>query len=128
MAEFAITVGVLLPLLVGIMAFSQAMSAYHFVASAARQASRYAIVRGASCTGWAASCPASAGDIQTYVRSITPPGIDSNNLTVTTTWLPDNSPGSNVKVTVDYNFNLDIPLVPAQVMKLESTSQLPISQ
>ncbi|MGH9394779.1 MAG: TadE/TadG family type IV pilus assembly protein [Terriglobales bacterium] len=128
MVEFALSVSVFLTVLFGIMQLSLAMFTYHFVAGAARQAARYAMVRGAECSGWATACPAAASDIQSYVESITPGGINPAALTVTTTWLPDNTPGSEVQVTVQYAYGLDIPFVPASLWHLSSNAQMVISQ
>lgn len=128
MAEFAVIASVVIMVLVGIMEFGLGLFAYNFTASAANRASRYAIVRGAACTSWAAACPASADDITNYVRSLAPPGIDPGALTVTTVWTPDNAPGSEVSVTVQYNFPLDIPFIPAAAIPLSSESGMVISQ
>jgi Flp pilus assembly protein TadG len=121
------------------MEISLALYTYHFVAQAARQATRYAMVRGSSCTTFASACPAQPSDIQNYVRGLGFPGIDSDNITVTTTWpttgaactpssMPCNNPGNAVQVTVKYNFPLSIPFVPASTLSLSSSSQMAISQ
>ena len=128
LVEFALTAGIVLTVMFAAMALSQALSTYHFLASAASQATRYAIVRGAECSSWSSACPASAGDIQSYVRGLVPDGITAANVNVTTTWLPDNQPGSFVKVTVAYSFNLEIPFIPAQSLPLSSTAEMTISQ
>jgi len=73
--EFAATLPILLFLMVGVIDFGRAMYAYHFVASAARQATRWASVRGADCTAFTTACPAQATDILNYVHGIAPPGL-----------------------------------------------------
>jgi Flp pilus assembly protein TadG len=91
--EFALVFTLILgPLLFGIMDFSRAMYAYHFVSNAAREASRYAMVRGSTwataCSGGNCPCTiatagptltnkcnASDDNITSYVQSIVPPGI-----------------------------------------------------
>ncbi len=128
MVEFALSIILLMTLLLGIIDFCRALYAYHFVSNAAREGSRYAMVRGADCSGWATACPASAADIQSYVRSISPQGINPNGVTVTTAWTPNNTPGSLVKVNVQYNFSFDLPLLPSAAIHMASDSQMVISQ
>ena len=69
------------PINVGIALYS-----YNFDAESAREGSRYAMVRGSSCTS---PCTAATNaSVQTYVQSLRYPGLNSSNVTVTTTW-PD---------------------------------------
>ena len=99
--EFAITVILFLVMLFGIVDFGRALYTYHFLSSAARQATRWAAVNGATCgpggsttacPSCDASCngtapmnngPATETDVQNYVKGITPPGIDPTQLTIT---------------------------------------------
>ena len=115
-------------LLAAVFGFAQALYAYDFVAGAAQQAARYALVRGSACRSWAAACPASASDVEVYVRSIAPPGLDANAVTVTTTWTPDNHPGSTVMIEVQYTFGQGMPFLPAKGIPLVSDAQASISQ
>ena len=123
----------------GLIEICLALYSYHFMAVAAREATRYAIVRGSSCTGFASACPAAASDIQSYVQGLGFPGINSANVTTTTTWsaypagatcMPSascNNPGNQVTVTVQYQFPLSIPFVPPTTLTLSSTSAMVIS-
>lgn len=126
--EFALAAPVVFALIFGVVEMGLAMYTYHFVASAARQGARYAIVRGADCSSWATACPASADDVQTYVRSLDPGGIDSTSVNVTTSWSPDNSPGSTVTVTVDYAFGLNVPFITPATLTMQSSAQMVIAQ
>ncbi|MGH9467696.1 MAG: TadE/TadG family type IV pilus assembly protein [Terriglobales bacterium] len=128
MAEFALITPLLLMLMIGTVQLGRALYAYHFLAVAARQAARYAMVRGADCTSFASACPAGASDIQSYVQSLSPGVIDASAITVSTTWAPNNAPGGTVTITVQYPFDLDVPLVPAAALTLQSSSQMVISQ
>ena len=59
---------ILMPLMFGIIDFSRALYAYHFVAHAAREASRWAAVRGAACNSPMTFCQAMAnGYVPEYV-------------------------------------------------------------
>jgi Flp pilus assembly protein TadG len=128
LVEYAFVFMLLMTMLLGIADFSRALYAYHFVSSAAREATRYAIVRGCS-TGITQNCTmrASATDIQTFVKNV-PLGIDASKVTATTTWTPNNKPGSVVQVEVQYPFNFFFPFVSSSTLNIKSTSQMVISQ
>jgi Flp pilus assembly protein TadG len=121
-------VPLLLAALLGTIECGWAVYTDHFVTAAANRAVRYAMVRGAACASFASACPASEGDIQAYVLSLAPPGIDPSALTTTATWSPNNSPGSDVTVTVQYNFDWDLPFVNLGPLTLARTAQIVISQ
>jgi hypothetical protein len=140
--EAAVSLVILLSLLIGTMQICLALYASHFVADAAREASRYAIVRGsASCstTPHVSNCNVTADGIQTWVRSLNYPGIDPTHLEATTAWpssgsdcypstSPCNNPGNLVKIAVTYAFPLNIPFWKGRTIHLSSTSQMVISQ
>jgi len=80
--EFAFAFTILMTLIFGIMDFSRAMYAYHFLSDAAREATRYASVRGSTSTTACTNpppvvygCKAATADIANYVQSIVAPGI-----------------------------------------------------
>jgi Flp pilus assembly protein TadG len=132
LVEFAFIVILLLLTLFGIMGFGQALYAYHFVNHAAKEATRWAAVNGASC-GLDSSCtsPALASNISTYVQNHIPSGITAANVTTTATWPPQtnspticsaavgtqpvtpNYPGCTVRVIVRYPYVFAFPLLPA---------------
>jgi Flp pilus assembly protein TadG len=120
--EFAITISGVLLLGLAITNFAMAISAYNFVCYGARDATRYAAVRGAT-----SPTPASSSDVRAFVVSEAA-GIDPSHLTVATTWSPDNQPNSTVAVRVQYNFQFQIPFVTLPPANLSSNSQLVISQ
>ena len=86
----------------GMMEACMAVYAYNFCSWAARDATRWASVRG-SQSGYEVTNT----EIQNYVRN---EGIalTRNSVTTTTTWIPDNKPGSQVRVLVSYQV---IPMV-----------------
>jgi Flp pilus assembly protein TadG len=139
LVETPIVLTTFLGLFLGIVMICQALYAYDFTAEAARLGARYAIVRGSACTSFATACPASAADIQTYVRGLGFPGIVTSNINVTTTWpttgstctpssSPCNNPGNQVQVKVQYTDNLNIPFLRALNLTFSSTSKMVISQ
>jgi Flp pilus assembly protein TadG len=76
LVEFALVLTALFMMVFGIMDFSRAIYAYHFVSGAAREATRFASVRGSSCkTATVTPCPVQATDVTTYVYGILPSGM-----------------------------------------------------
>ena len=145
LVEFALSIMILLSLVFGVMAMSLALYSYHFISDAAREGTRYAMVRGSSCSTYGgssslslANCPATSAEIQTYLQGISFPGIVSSNMTVTTTWSTNgttwsstptnyNAPGDLVKVVVSYQFPLAIPRLAFRILTMTSTSQMVIA-
>jgi len=96
LVEYAFVVILFLSLLFGITGFGHALFVYHHLNNAAKEATRYAAVRGSTCTDDAdgGSCqasnsasgisgPTTTADVQQYVKNITPPSIDPAQLTTT---------------------------------------------
>lgn len=139
LVETAISLVLLLTFMFGILEVSLMLYTYHFVSEAAREGTRYALVRGYDCTGFPSACPAAPADIQTYVKGLSYPGIDPSKMTVTVSYAayptgtncsPSalcNNPGNTVKVQVSYAFPFSIPFVPANTVNMSSTSQMVIS-
>jgi Flp pilus assembly protein TadG len=125
--EFALVFTALAMFLFGIIDFSRALYAYNFVSNAAREGTRFAMVRGASCSGLPGGCPASLTDIQNYVKN-TGVGVDPKALTVIPSWTPNNKPGSTVGVIVQYSFPFSMPFLPTSHITMKSSSQMVISQ
>ncbi len=141
MVEMAFASVILLTMLFGVMEMCLALYTYHFISEAAREGTRYAIVRGSSCANPPMTpCPASPDDIQSYVETLGFPGIDPAAMTVSTTYsaypaggvcAPSascNNPGNQVQVTVNYQYPLSIPFIPSSTLNMSSTSQMVISQ
>jgi hypothetical protein len=120
-----------------------------FVSNGAREAVRYAMVRGAtwsgtSCSTTAASaCAATAASVTAHLDSLAPAGVSTSPtyLTVKTTWpgvTPSgascsstgvtNAPGCAVEGKVTYSFNFIVPFLPKNALFLSSTSAIAISQ
>ncbi len=119
--EFAIVALPMLMITFGIIAFGMAVYSYSFVSNSARDAVRYAIVHGN-----ASLSPATSADIQQYVRNEAY-GLNSSGLTVSTSWTPDNKPGSVVKVQVTYDFHPFYPMS-QMTLPLSSSAQMVISR
>lgn len=147
LVEMAISCTVLFAMLFGICQMSLGLYVYHFTSEAAREASRYAIVRGStSCTNTPslANCNATAAEIASFVQGLTYPGITASNISVNTSWnsasssTPTtwsacstgtcNAPGNMVKVVVSYPLKFSIPFATTLSLNLSSASQMVISQ
>lgn len=133
LVEFALCSSVLFMMLFGIFAFCIAMYSYVFVSESARDASRYALVRGYECTGFS-DCGISSAQINTYVKNLSYPGIDSSNLSASAAWSGSNPipnyPGNIVTVTVTYSVPLAIPFWPksGSIVHMSSSSSMVISE
>lgn len=150
LVEMAISTAIVMMLLFGVFDFSLYFYTYHFVSDAAREATRYAIVRGNMCktqTPNQTNCPATQDEIASYVQGLGYPGIDPSRLSLSATWntgsMQSNghetwtncgtsdtckSPGNQVQVTVVYTFPLSVPFLNLQSMNVKSTSSMVISQ
>ncbi len=124
--ETALSFAIVLSMTIGIMEIGLALYSYHFVSEAARDATRYAMVRGSSCT--ATGCPATNSSVQSYITGLGYPGIDPSKMSVSTTWPSTNAPGNSVKVTATYQFPLSVPFVTISTINMSSTSEMVISQ
>ncbi|HUX44804.1 MAG TPA: TadE family protein [Terracidiphilus sp.] len=144
LVEFALSACMLMTIQVVLIAVSMIVYSYTFVSDAAREATRYAMVRGLSlnnpCTapGYA-TCIAQNDDIQSYVRGLHLPGIAPENLTVTTDWLTSvgaecgtqdscKAPGNLVHVTVAYAYPVTLGFGTSKSFTMTSRSQSVIVQ
>jgi Flp pilus assembly protein TadG len=104
----------------GVMEFAMAIYAYNFCGYAAQDAARWASARGANYP-----TPATSTDVQNHVTSQAV-GL-TGALTVTTTWTPDNKPGSTVQVAVQCNVVPLAGVVLHSNLQVGSTAQMQIS-
>lgn len=151
LVETAMAFLVLMPILFGAFEFSMAFYTYQDITDAARQASRWASVRGSSsCTNTPtlAECDATPDQIRAYVRGLGYPGVVSSNISVAPSWLAANSntppsppmswtscgesvcnePLNEVQVQVSYNFPISVPFWQVTTINLSSTSTAVIAQ
>jgi Flp pilus assembly protein TadG len=146
LVETGMALLIFLPLLFGAIQFSLVFYTYHDVTDAARQAVRWAAVRGStSCTNTPGlyDCKATSDEIQSYVRGLGYPGLVASNINVATSWLsassvptswsacgvsPCNAPGNQVQVTVSYSYPISIPYWKSTSFNISSTSAMVIAQ
>jgi Flp pilus assembly protein TadG len=127
LVEFAFSFMILSTMIFGIMELALCLYTYNFVDETAREATRYASVRGSFCTGFS-DCGITQTQIATYIKNLGYPGVNPKSLSVTASWPKGNSPGNSVIVTVAYQFPLAVPFVSKKTWTLSSTSQMVISQ
>jgi Flp pilus assembly protein TadG len=144
--ETALASTILFAFIFGIFELPLPLYTYDYVAEAAREGARYAMVRGStSCTNTPnlTNCNATKAQIQTFVQGLGFPALTSSNLKVTTTWLTATAsqpttwsscstgckkPGNLVKVVVTYPFPLSIPFWKSETLNISSTSQMVVAQ
>jgi Flp pilus assembly protein TadG len=146
--EFALSVIILFTMVFGCIGVALAFYTYEVINQYARDASRYAIVHGngciaaingSSCAIGPATAPTANAALKTYLNNQIFPGINGNNLTITTnyTFGPGrtactatacNGAGDQVTVDVSYPYLYNIPFVPSNTITMHGTSTMVISQ
>jgi hypothetical protein len=122
MIEFALTFLLFLALFVGLVEFGRAVWSYTTVAHCARQAARFAMVRGTANA-------ATDDQIRTVIEQ-NAIGLTASDLSVATEWLPDRERGSIFRVRVQYPFRSFVGtwLLPQSEVQLASSARVVISQ
>lgn len=119
--EVAVILPVLLLATVGIIDFARIVSARNMLSNAAREATRYASVRSVESED-----PVTVEMVAARVLERIGP-LDPELLTINTTWSPQNAPGATVEVDLVYDFHPIAPLMPVDLLQLNSASQMIIS-
>jgi Flp pilus assembly protein TadG len=128
--EFALTFTALLTLLFCVMEICLVFYSYDMISDRAREGTRYAMVRGASCPNTTSpTCEVTASEVNSYVSALAVPNIGGGTITVATTYPDGNeSVGSRVQVKVSYVFPIKMPFVPKNSINMSSTSVMYILQ
>jgi Flp pilus assembly protein TadG len=145
LVEFSLVACLLFTCIFGIMGIANALYTYHFTCYAAREATRYGMVRGSTWHGTSCAstttqaCDATSANIISMVQTIVPPGLSTSLLTVTPTWTGaalsgttttcdtsngSNGPGCVLQVKVSYSFSYGLPFLPASALTFSSTSKV----
>ena len=120
--EFAFASVVFFLVVFGTLEFGHAIWQYNLVSDLAQEGARWASVRGST-----SSSPASAADVQTFVRS----RAYGLNVTVTTAPVPSTMSGNGsniVAVTVQQNFAIAVPFLSANTIPMSSTARMVMSR
>jgi len=119
--EFALIAPMFFLAMFGTIDFGRAMWAYSTIESAATEGARYAAIRGSNKL-----FPATATEVKTFVAGRAY-ALDVNTGNVTVNWAPNNDPGSQVTVQVDYDFSfLMIGFLPLPAVQLSTSSTLTV--
>jgi Flp pilus assembly protein TadG len=98
--EFGLSFVLFFGMILGILDVSRGIYAYSFLAGAAKEGSRYAMIHGSS-----SGSKASSSDVQGIVQKWLIGMVNPASATVTTTWSPvSENPGSLVSVKVQYTY------------------------
>lgn len=122
--EFSLACPILFLLTLGMVVLAQGVSQFQVVALLAREGARWASVRGAEYRATTGQPAASAVDVRTQAILPRAVGLDPQALTTTVAWSPDNTPGSQVTVTVSYRWT---PAAYLGAMTLTSSSVMTVS-
>jgi Flp pilus assembly protein TadG len=121
LVEFAVASTFLFTLIFGILEFCLVVYAGAYVAFAAQQGTRYAMVRGADWTSACASaesygCQATADNVKNHILNMAHPGLNLTAGNIEVTWPArgtcaegSNAQGCQVQVTVRYTFQMNLP-------------------
>lgn len=130
LVEFALTAPALLALIFGLIEVCIALYTLQMVSEVAREGTRYAMVRGATCqTSNGSSCTATATEVNSYVSAARWPNIGGGTIAANTTFPDGNqNAGSRVQVTVTYVTPFKVPFMSTSPITLSSTSVMSIVQ
>lgn len=155
LVEMGLSMIVFMPFFFAIIQFSYGLYVYNYVAEAAREGTRWAVVRGyecgqnmssSFCSPTAAKTTGAVGsDIQSYVQNLGFPGMNKSSVSVSSSWYTGsatkprswspctsggsticNQPGNQVQVTVSYPVPIPIPFWKKLTLNVKSTSQMVI--
>jgi hypothetical protein len=127
LTEFAISISAALTLVFVLMQLCLALYTYGVISETAREATRWAVVRGSTCvTGSGASCTATQSTIKSYAQGLGFPNIGGGTLAATPTFPQGCQTPSTctVKVAVTYTVPVNLPFVPHNSISMQSVSQM----
>lgn len=131
--EFALVLSAMMTFVMVVMQLCIAFYSFGMITECAREATRWAITRGATCqTASLTSCTTTTTAISTYAKGLGYPNIGGGTMNVTTTF-PDtyNSIANcetpsvcRVMVTITYTVPIKLPLVPKNAISLSTSSKM----
>ena len=127
--EFAVTLPTLFALIFCFIELCMAFYTYDMISESAREGTRYAMVRGASCPSTAnPTCEATMAQVNAYVSGLGWPNVGGGKVTPVTFYDGAEAVGTHVQATVTYTFLITLPFVPTKSLSLSSTSKATIIQ
>lgn len=130
LVEFAVSFSLFMTLIFVLMETCIAFYTYGMISDCAREATRWAIVRGSTCvTSASTSCTATTTTVSSHATGMGFPNPGGGTINATTTYPDGNeAPGSRVKVAISYTFPIRIPFVPQTSLALSTASEMYILQ
>ncbi len=130
LVEIALALPIIAAIVFTMIEICLAFYTYCMISESAREGTRYAIVRGATCqTASGASCTTSASTINGVVTQLGWPNLGGGTMSANTTYPDlDENPGHRVQVVVSYVFPYNIPFAPKGTIHMSSTSVMYIVQ
>jgi Flp pilus assembly protein TadG len=128
--EIALALPMIAAFAFAVIEISLAFYSYCMISESAREGTRWAIVRGATCTtGGGASCTTTTSAINSEVSSLGWPNLGNGTMTPNASFPDGNqNPGSRVQVAVSYVFPYNLPFLPKGSIHMSSTSVMYIVQ
>ena len=120
MVEAAFSLMLFLALVFGVIEFGRAVWTYTLLSHAVREGTRYASVHGKN-----SKSPATVTDVANVVVRQAP-GLRLQTSEVQVTWTPNNSAGSDVRVTATHNYRFLGPFLPRATQQMQRRSQVTI--
>ena len=125
-AEFAVSAGVFLLLLFGIMQMAMAVNAYNDVSTAAREAARYAVVHSPTSNNSPSVGP-SYSDIQQQAVNYAP-FLSTSDVTVSFPADARIPTQTDALIQITHTYPLNIPFMSAVNLSLSASSRMLVSQ
>jgi Flp pilus assembly protein TadG len=116
MIEYALVLSIYFMLVYGFVQFCLILFGFNNATYASRIAVRYAVVHGSTATYTCTS---------TDISNIIAPllwGAPSGGATITTTWAPNNTPGSIVSIKVAIQYTPKLPFFPSKLFTVGTTA------
>jgi Flp pilus assembly protein TadG len=121
--EFAVVSSVVLLLLIGLIVGALGVFRYQEVGRLAREGARFAAVRGEAYSRATGRPSATSNDVMQKAILPNAVALDPTKLSADVTWNPDKQPGSQVTVTVRYQW---LPEAYFKPVTLSSTATMPV--
>ena len=118
--ETGLALATMVILVAGTLDFARGLTALHTISYASIEAARYAAVRGAR-----SASPATPESVEAFVKRHLS-GVNPAAVSVTTTWQPNNQPGSLVEIRVQYAFRSIVPALSLRSLSMERAARMEV--
>jgi Flp pilus assembly protein TadG len=116
LVEYAMVMSIFLMIVFGFVQMSILLFAFNNATYASRVAVRYAVVHGSTAT-----YKCTATDISNLITPLLW-GAPSGGTTISTTWSPNNTPGSTITIKISLQLTPTLPLFPSRLFSIGTTA------